>query len=221
MTEGCTGAVFGARLFRGVEVVHFHAAMRSEARHSGAAGHDVVRGHRNFAEAARRVAVAPVGAERGIRHHTEAESQRPPGRRDRAVRREHLDAGWQVRTEVDLDDVVDLERARAVLDDVELHLPSDCPFWLKPREDFKGLHTMSHRLVLIAESVGGASLSFERKQVQAGGEVGVVQLQVLLVRIELGAELARHVDDHELYLVVRDQRLEVLDLVEEGIIEVK
>ncbi|MDB4976957.1 MAG: hypothetical protein JWN48_5298 [Myxococcaceae bacterium] len=69
----------------------------------------------------------------------------------------------------DLDHVVDLERTQALLDQVELHVPADCPYWIRPSEQFHGLHTTAHRLVLIAESMGGGSLSISRGQVTAGG----------------------------------------------------
>lgn len=69
----------------------------------------------------------------------------------------------------DLDHVIELERTRALLEDVELHVPADCPFWVTPTDDFEGLHSVANRFVLIAESVGGASLSFGRGQVRAGG----------------------------------------------------
>ena len=69
----------------------------------------------------------------------------------------------------DLDPVIDLERTRALLDDVELHVPADCPAWVKPSERFYGLHSTAHRFILIAESMGGGSLSLVHRQVQAGG----------------------------------------------------
>lgn len=69
----------------------------------------------------------------------------------------------------DLDDVIELERMRALLDDVELHVPADCPFWVEPSDDFEGLHSVANRFVLIAESVGGGSLSFSGGKVRAGG----------------------------------------------------
>jgi hypothetical protein len=71
-----------------------------------------------------------------------------------------------------LEDVIDLERARALLATVELHVPADCPFWVVPRSDFEGLHSVANRFVLLAESMGGASLSFTRGAVQAGGGGG-------------------------------------------------
>lgn len=69
----------------------------------------------------------------------------------------------------DLDEVIDLERDAALLDEVELHVPADCPFWIKPSDDFEGLHSTAHRFILIAESMGGGSLSLINRQVTAGG----------------------------------------------------
>jgi hypothetical protein len=56
----------------------------------------------------------------------------------------------------DLQDVLELERVGALLDQVELHMPEDCPFWVEPDPEFEGLHSSGHRFVLIGESMGGA-----------------------------------------------------------------
>jgi len=69
----------------------------------------------------------------------------------------------------DLDEVLDLERARALLETVESHLPEDCPFWVKPDPTFSGLHQTTRRFVLIAESVGGGSLLVSGGQVRTAG----------------------------------------------------
>lgn len=69
----------------------------------------------------------------------------------------------------DLEEVIDLERTHALLTNVELHLPGDCPFWLEPRDDFEGLHSVADRFVLLAESSGGASLSFDGGRGRVGG----------------------------------------------------
>jgi hypothetical protein len=69
----------------------------------------------------------------------------------------------------ELDDVLELERLHRLLENVEGHLAEDCPFWLKPEHEFEGYHSTSRRLVLIAESMGGASLLFTKGQVRAGG----------------------------------------------------
>ena len=65
--------------------------------------------------------------------------------------------------------MIDLERTAALLDDVELHVPADCPFWIKPSDHFEGLHTTANRFILIAESMGAGSLSLVANRVVAGG----------------------------------------------------
>lgn len=72
----------------------------------------------------------------------------------------------------DLDDVIDLERTRALLDEVEAHLPADCPFWVKEEKSFGGIHQTSRRFVLIAESVGGGSLVITEGKTRAAGGGG-------------------------------------------------
>lgn len=86
-----------------------------------------------------------------------------------------------------LDDTIDLERTRALLDRIELHLPEDCPFWLEPEEPFHGLHANAHRFVLLAESMGAGSLllSNGRVQVGAGGGVRVFGAYGLSTHLEL------------------------------------
>jgi hypothetical protein len=69
----------------------------------------------------------------------------------------------------ELAEVIELERTRSLLSELELHVPADCPFWVKPSDDFQGLHSVSNRWLLIAESVGGGSLSFSNGHVEAGG----------------------------------------------------
>lgn len=69
----------------------------------------------------------------------------------------------------DLDEVIDLERTRALLDTVESHLPEDCPFWVKAERRFTGLHQNTRRFVLIAESVGGGSLLVSGGQLRTAG----------------------------------------------------
>jgi hypothetical protein len=69
----------------------------------------------------------------------------------------------------DLDDVIDFERVAALLEDVELHVPADCPFWITPSDQFEGLHTTANRFILIAESMGAGSLSLVANRVVAGG----------------------------------------------------
>ncbi len=73
------------------------------------------------------------------------------------------------RSKAELKEVIELERTRSVLAQLEEHVPADCPFWVKPSEPFEGLHSVSNRWVVIAESVGGGSLSFSHGHVEAGG----------------------------------------------------
>lgn len=81
-------------------------------------------------------------------------------------------AEQQYRAGIDIDDleeVIDLERTRALLENVELHMPDDCPFWVEPSEHFEGLHSAGNRFILIAESMGAGSLSLIDRKVTAGG----------------------------------------------------
>jgi hypothetical protein len=76
------------------------------------------------------------------------------------------------RSKRELKEAIELERTRALLELAERHLAEDCPFWITPRAEFNGLHAVSDRWLLIAESVGGGSLSFSRGHVEAGGGGG-------------------------------------------------
>ncbi|HEY6876708.1 MAG TPA: hypothetical protein VI299_01765 [Polyangiales bacterium] len=68
-----------------------------------------------------------------------------------------------------LAEAIELERTRMLLEQVEQHVPADCPFWIQPQPHFEGLHAVSDRWVAIVESVGGGSLSFSHGHVEAGG----------------------------------------------------
>ncbi len=69
----------------------------------------------------------------------------------------------------ELDDLIDLEQTLALLESVERHLPEDCPFWLKPDASFQGEHSVEHRFVLIAESMGAGSLLIRSGAVRVAG----------------------------------------------------
>jgi hypothetical protein len=73
------------------------------------------------------------------------------------------------RSKGDLKEAIELERTKDLLAQVEQHVPADCPFWVTPGDQFEGLHSVSDRWVVIAESVGGGSLSFSNGHVEAGG----------------------------------------------------
>jgi hypothetical protein len=68
----------------------------------------------------------------------------------------------------DLKEPIELERTGALLAEVERHLPGDCPFWLSPDADYRGLHSVAHRFVVLAESMGGGSLSITSGRTRAG-----------------------------------------------------
>lgn len=72
----------------------------------------------------------------------------------------------------DLDEVIALERVQLLLEKVEARLPEDCPFWVKPSEDFEGEHSVEGRFILIGESMGGASVLIARGQARVGGGGG-------------------------------------------------
>jgi hypothetical protein len=67
-----------------------------------------------------------------------------------------------------LSEVIELERTRSLLADVEQHLADDCPFWLTPHADFRGLHSWANRFVVLAESMGGGSISLSDGKARAG-----------------------------------------------------
>lgn len=73
------------------------------------------------------------------------------------------------RSKGELKEAIELERTRELLAQLEQHVPADCAFWVQPSEHFEGLHAVSDRWVVIAESVGGGSLSFSNGHVEAGG----------------------------------------------------
>jgi hypothetical protein len=69
----------------------------------------------------------------------------------------------------ELDDLIELERTLALLENVEGHVPFDCPFWLKPEAVFDGEHSVSRRVLVIAESMGAGSLLIRNGTVSAAG----------------------------------------------------
>lgn len=52
-------------------------------------------------------------------------------------------------------DIIELERVRGALDYGMEHAEADCPFWMPPSDEFRGVHASTGRLVIIAESMGG------------------------------------------------------------------
>lgn len=68
-----------------------------------------------------------------------------------------------------LGEALALERVRLALDYGESRL-EDCPFWLEPSADFRGVHADTDRFVLLAESSGGGSLTITPERTRVGGE---------------------------------------------------
>ncbi len=58
----------------------------------------------------------------------------------------------------EIDDLLTLERTRALLGYAHARAAEDCPFWLNPDPEFRGVHTSTDRLVLLLESRGAAAL---------------------------------------------------------------
>jgi hypothetical protein len=67
-----------------------------------------------------------------------------------------------------LEETLSLERVRLALDYGQAHL-DDCPFWLEPDADFRGVHADTDRFILLAESNSGASLTINNKRSRPGG----------------------------------------------------
>ena len=92
-----------------------------------------------------------------------------------------------------LDEAIQLERTGALLAELERHVPADCPFWLTPRADFRGVHSVARRFVVLAESMGGGSLSISggRMRAGAGGAARLFASQGIAshVQVALGIEV--------------------------------
>ncbi|MCC7540927.1 MAG: hypothetical protein IT379_32210 [Deltaproteobacteria bacterium] len=76
------------------------------------------------------------------------------------------------RDEDAIEDLLRLERIRAVLRYAHDHADADCPFWLEPDEDFRGLHQNTERLVVLLESAGGAQMVVRSGEAAFGGTGG-------------------------------------------------
>ena len=74
--------------------------------------------------------------------------------------------------DADIDTLLTLERAQAVLRSAHESAEDDCPFWLEEDTDFAGVHGDAARLVVIAESIGGGGLMFRSGEVALGGGGG-------------------------------------------------
>lgn len=68
--------------------------------------------------------------------------------------------------------VLELERVRALLRFADAHAAEDCPFWLEPQPDFRGVQSDTDRIVIMAETLGYGSLVLERDHAALGGGGG-------------------------------------------------
>jgi hypothetical protein len=68
--------------------------------------------------------------------------------------------------------VLELERVRALLRFADAHTAQDCPFWLEPSPEFRGVQSDADRLVILADTLGYGSLVLERDNAALGGGGG-------------------------------------------------
>jgi hypothetical protein len=69
-------------------------------------------------------------------------------------------------------DALGLERTRSLLRFAQAHAGEDCPFWLEPDEDFRGVQTDDDRFVLLAETLGFGAVILEDGEAGLGGGGG-------------------------------------------------
>lgn len=65
-----------------------------------------------------------------------------------------------------------LDRVRKLLEYAHGRAGRDCPFWLEPRDDFRGAQAGAERVVLWLESIGGGQAIIEGPDVGLGGSGG-------------------------------------------------
>jgi hypothetical protein len=65
-----------------------------------------------------------------------------------------------------------LERTRALLRYAQAHAAEDCPFWLEPDPEFRGVQVDDGRFVVLAETMGFGSVLVERGEAGLGGGGG-------------------------------------------------
>ena len=93
-----------------------------------------------------------------------------------------------------IEELLTLERMKALLERADAASEEQCPFWLSPDPDFTGVQTDTERFVLLAESAGGLGILVEDGDVLLGGGGGLRLLPgygfddrfVLVGGIELG-----------------------------------
>ena len=71
----------------------------------------------------------------------------------------------------DLDDLKErltLERASLVLDAADAVAEEDCPFWMRPEDEFPGVQLAQGRLVFFGESMGGLQVLMQQDDTNVG-----------------------------------------------------
>jgi hypothetical protein len=69
-------------------------------------------------------------------------------------------------------DILEYERVRALLKFARARADEDCPFWLEPQPDFRGVQSDAERLVILADTLGYGSLILEGDNEALGGGGG-------------------------------------------------
>lgn len=69
-------------------------------------------------------------------------------------------------------DILELERVRALLSFARVRADEDCPFWLEPTPDFRGVQSDAERWVILADTLGYGSLILEGDNEALGGGGG-------------------------------------------------
>jgi hypothetical protein len=67
---------------------------------------------------------------------------------------------------------LEIERVRALLQFADARAEADCPFWLEPKSDFRGVQSDEGRWVLFADTLGYGSLVLEGDTAALGGGGG-------------------------------------------------
>jgi hypothetical protein len=71
------------------------------------------------------------------------------------------------------EEVLTLERMRALLERADDVAADECPFWLEVDPEFAGVQTDTHRFVLLAESIGGLATTIQAGSARIGASGGV------------------------------------------------
>ena len=94
------------------------------------------------------------------------------------------------------EEILRLERVRAMLRYADARAEEDCPFWIEQEEAFRGVHSDAERFVLYLESNGGGWVVFrgDRTYIGGGGSArvsagfGLSDRLTLMIGAELGGQ---------------------------------